>query len=83
MSGVSKGKKAIEEELIKLAAEANLTSISCTWQVYNTDYYLIASFGEYSFEWPFSKVQLEESSSGYVSSYISRTLWREMNSLVS
>lgn len=82
MSGISKGKKVIEEELITLAAEANLTSVSCRWQDYDTDYYLIASFGEYSFEWPFSKNQLEESSAGYVSSYISRTLWREMNALL-
>lgn len=82
MNEISEGKKAIEAEVRKLAAMADLTSISCAWVENGTYYYLTASFGDYSFEWPFSKTQLGESSSGNVCSYISRALRREINSLL-
>jgi hypothetical protein len=82
MSEISKGKKAVEAEVRKLASMVNLTSISCAWVENGTYYYLTASFGEYRFEWPFSKAQLRESSSGNVCSYISHSLRREINSLL-
>ena len=76
------GKKAIEAEVKKLAAEAGLTSTTFTWVKNGTYYYLSASFGDYHIEWPFSKAQLEEYSFGNDYSYISRTLKREINSLL-
>ena len=78
---ISDGKKAMEAEVSKLAAEAGLTSTTYAWVERDNYYYLIAFFGDYYIEWPFSKEQLEESSSGNLCSSISRTLRRKINSL--
>ena len=82
MNEISDGKKAIEAEVRELLAEAGLTSITFTWVENRTYYYLSASFANYYIEWSFSKEQLEEYSYGNACSYISRTLRREINSLL-
>ena len=78
---ISDGKKAIEAEVKKLAAEAGLTSISYAWVENGTYYEMTASFGDYYFKWSFSKAQLEKVASGYIGFYIKRTLKHKISSL--
>lgn len=80
--GISKGKKAIEAEAQKWADEVGLESISCAWLNDGKYYYLTVSFGDYNFEWPFLKAQLEEAASGDTDIYITRTLRRNIKSLI-
>ena len=80
--GISEGKKAIEAEVQKWADEVGLESISCIWLDNGKYYYLTAYFGDYKFEWPFSKVQLEEAASGDIGFYITSTLRRNIKSLI-
>ena len=82
MNDISDGKKAIETEVRQLAAKAGLPSITYTWVENGPNYYLKASFGDYYIDWFFSKVQMEESAPGNVSSYISRALRREISSIL-